>query len=735
MKKNIFTLLFALMCTITFAQKVIENPYYEVSKSGIHHISKIELNKTETRVHIHNTFLPKWWVQFKKDVFIIDAATGKRYNITRIEGVEFGKKIWMPKSGENTTVLIFPALDENVKKIDYYNLIYGISLIDDDKKLSKTNSVPDNVTKWIDDELAKVTNAPIKDYNSSDFFNKEKAKLIGYIKGYDTRIGFETGIMYVGNSITREDYPIVVKIETDGRFEAELPITNPKNTYVRFDKFAMNLYLEPGQTLAMILDWEEFLLADRFRNKRYQFKNRTFIGPLATINEDLNNFDLKPYNYKSFSKKIKTLTPDIFKKEETSLYQKNRAQLATYLESNTITEKAKVVLENKINLDYATHLFDFASKRVYEAKKDSLNKILKIPVTDTYYNFIKEIDFNNQNLLINDGFSTFVNRFEFSKPILVYPKREKSTFKPEKTFFEYLEDEKIILSKKDKELMENSKNKRFKSIGEYKKHLAAFSESYRNSYKEYDKKYIQKYRESISKKISMEKWRLRDSVVKNTFQLEKNFVYDLVKVRALDSDIKRSDSKNAHEYWETLKKDIDHPFLKEEGERMVNKAFPIINVQQEGLDNNVVTALNMKATVVKLPEGKATEVFRNILDPFKGKIVFVDFWATSCGPCVGSIKRMKETRKEYEGNKDFDFVFITDERSSPLKTYNKFVKEQNLKNINRLSLDDYNYLRQLFKFNGIPRYVVIDKNGDVINNHFPMYNFSSLLDGILEKHK
>ena len=77
MKKNIFTLLLALMCTITFAQTVIENPSYEVSKSGIHHIAKIEINKTETKIHIHNTFLPKWWVQFKKDIFIIDSEGEK----------------------------------------------------------------------------------------------------------------------------------------------------------------------------------------------------------------------------------------------------------------------------------------------------------------------------------------------------------------------------------------------------------------------------------------------------------------------------------------------------------------------------------------------------------------------------------------------------------------------------------------------------------------------------------
>ena len=77
-------------------------------------------------------------------------------------------------------------------------------------------------------------------------------------------------------------------------------------------------------------------------------------------------------------------------------------------------------------------------------------------------------------------------------------------------------------------------------------------------------------------------------------------------------------------------------------------------------------------------------------------------------------------------------MFITDERSSPIKRYTKFVNDQELKNIYRLPLDDYNYLRELFKFNGIPRYVVIDKKGDVLNDDFPMYNFSYELKKILK---
>ena len=132
-------------------------------------------------------------------------------------------------------------------------------------------------------------------------------------------------------------------------------------------------------------------------------------------------------------------------------------------------------------------------------------------------------------------------------------------------------------------------------------------------------------------------------------------------------------------------------------------------------------------TAYSLPTGIATEVFRKIIDPFKGKILFVDFWATTCGPCVGGIKAMKETREKYKDNPDFDFLFITDERSTPEEDYKKFIGEQALKNTFRLSVDDFNYLRELFKFIGIPHYVVIDKEGKVLNGDFKMWNFETEL--------
>ena len=82
----------------------------------------------------------------------------------------------------------------------------------------------------------------------------------------------------------------------------------------------------------------------------------------------------------------------------------------------------------------------------------------------------------------------------------------------------------------------------------------------------------------------------------------------------------------------------------------------------------------------------------------------------------------------------FDFIFITSEDDSPLQRYNEFVAEQELKNTYRINADQYRYLRQLFRFNGIPRHVLVDKEGRILDNnidYFTPYGFD--LEKLIKK--
>jgi thiol-disulfide isomerase/thioredoxin len=714
----------------SFAQKVIDNPSIEVSKTGIFSINKIELFENETKLQVQTKYLPNWWVDFPSEIFISDSDTGKKYNIVKVEGVEFKEKVYMPESGEQTFTLIFPPLDKNVKKIDYVNMIYGVSLTES-KNEQKENEIPSSVNNWVNEELAKNQTEPLKSYDSPQFFTRKEGRLIGYIKGYDIRLGFETGIIYMGNAITREEYPIVIQIHPDGRFEGDIPLAHPIYLHIVFKTSWIPIYIEPNQTLAMILDWNEFLTADRLRNQRYHFKDIEFRGNLANINKDLSGFQQEEYDFKSFMSKVKSLTPEEFKEQEQQIYTQNLEAIDNYLTHNKISHKAELILKNENTINYSTRLFDFLMRRGYEEKKDSLNGILKVKESSSYYDFLKDMPLDENILFVSGRFRTFVNRFEYSNPFKFRFAFSGPRIKPEVTLSEFFEKENIQITDKDKELLRSDASKQQKTKEENDKFMELFSDVYKEGLKAYLEKYLKPLADAqkSDSTISMEGWRKRDSVLQNTFGLEKSLIYNVTKVRALTFDIRNSSREKALEYWDELKKDFKNDFLIGEGLRIINKEYPA--KVQEGLKSNL-TSSKVIANTFKLPKGRATEVFRRIIEPFKGKILFVDFWATSCAPCVSSIKRMKPTREKYEGNENFDFVFITDERSSPKKTYDAFVKEQDLKNISRLSVDDYNYLRQLFKFNGIPQYVVVGKNGDIIDDDFKMHNFDILLKGILE---
>ena len=120
MKKQTVILFLLLGLSHTaFAQRVIENPAYEFKSTGINTITQIERNKENTRVQVHCEFIPHWWISFDSTTYIKDADTGKKYFPIGIEGTEFGKKTFMPDSGDSTFVLIFPPFDKKMKKFDY----------------------------------------------------------------------------------------------------------------------------------------------------------------------------------------------------------------------------------------------------------------------------------------------------------------------------------------------------------------------------------------------------------------------------------------------------------------------------------------------------------------------------------------------------------------------------------------------------------------------------------------
>lgn len=92
----------------------------------------------------------------------------------------------------------------------------------------------------------------------------------------------------------------------------------------------------------------------------------------------------------------------------------------------------------------------------------------------------------------------------------------------------------------------------------------------------------------------------------------------------------------------------------------------------------------------------------------KNKVVFVNFWATWCPPCVAEMPSIQKLYNDYKDK--VEFVFISNE---DWLTINEFYKEKNY------NLPTYNILSKVpnrLVSNSIPATFIIDKNGAIVIN-------------------
>ena len=113
------------------------------------------------------------------------------------------------------------------------------------------------------------------------------------------------------------------------------------------------------------------------------------------------------------------------------------------------------------------------------------------------------------------------------------------------------------------------------------------------------------------------------------------------------------------------------------------------------------------------------------LDSFKGKYVYIDVWATWCGPCIQQIPYLQTLEKEYH-KKNIEFVSIsTDEArrngnswEAAEKKWRDFVKENQLSGVQLWSGQDYAF-QSAYQISGIPRFILIDPQGNIVEANAP----------------
>jgi len=116
------------------------------------------------------------------------------------------------------------------------------------------------------------------------------------------------------------------------------------------------------------------------------------------------------------------------------------------------------------------------------------------------------------------------------------------------------------------------------------------------------------------------------------------------------------------------------------------------------------------------------------LNDLKGKYVYVDVWATWCGPCKREIPHLKEIEKEFE-EKEISIVSVSIDEKKDYDKWRSMITDKELGGIQLFADNDWSskFITD-YGIKGIPRFILIDKDGNIVNSDAPRPSNSDLRD-------
>lgn len=119
------------------------------------------------------------------------------------------------------------------------------------------------------------------------------------------------------------------------------------------------------------------------------------------------------------------------------------------------------------------------------------------------------------------------------------------------------------------------------------------------------------------------------------------------------------------------------------------------NRSQLDYKNNSWTLQSIDGEVVQLSE-------------LKGKVLFINFWATWCPPCIAEMPAIQKLYDQYKNNPDIVFLFVTDDKTDQVKDF--MTRHQYNLPVYR-SLD---VIPEELQTRSIPKTYLIDKEGSIV---------------------
>jgi len=202
-------------------------------------------------------------------------------------------------------------------------------------------------------------------------------------------------------------------------------------------------------------------------------------------------------------------------------------------------------------------------------------------------------------------------------------------------------------------------------------------------------------------------------------------------IDSLQMDEKLKEILKANCYYEMLQqthKELPDSLISKFKAEVSNPSLQAYVLNQQGIYEEIShkaieypESLMPNEPLAEITDGE--QLFRKIIEPYKGKVVYLDVWGTWCGPCKDMMQYAGSAKKLFEG-KDVIFLYLCNHSSD--KSWKNIIKEYGLtgKIAVHYNLPDEQQraIEKFLQVRSFPTYILIDKEGNIVNRDAPRPN-------------
>jgi thiol-disulfide isomerase/thioredoxin len=506
-------------------------------------------------------------------------------------------------------------------------------------------------------------------------FAEKPFTLTGTFKGYNPAVdSFKYCSVIYNHLYKRDQQTITGEIDKTGKFSITFPLNRPQEIMFEFMDQLTFFYAVPGSTLDIGLDLPAFKVIEKldYPDQLKTLDPLVFSGPYAQLNKEFNLFqpvEHRTLNYADHYPMIDSLDQMAYKTYRMGIMQRLLDSLAAFNNKYNTSTEFRQLLTQHIRYNTAEDLLRY--RWLHNMKK---KERVYVELTPAYMSFLDDMPLNNEEAVISQSYSSFLNEYtnlyRINRPYRVdLP-----------AFLLTLKNAGKQLSPLEEQLL---------------KHAEGLPTP--ESSKQYDSVF-KTYKSQISGYILLQ--RFSDGVDTLATAIRPGIGKDIMLTGFITDHIDNDRTPLTSLQLDTLIRKIADNNLRTQ-----------IAQDNDRLKNVLAGNMPVKSHVLSGLQVSEDKFLATLIKPYKGKVVYIDFWAPWCGPCMGEMPASAALQKELTGK---EVVFLYIGLSCTKQSWENTIKEKKLEGEHYFANENEGKLLSgKFNISGIPHYVLIDKEGKV----------------------